>query len=148
MQSYCAQFEEKVSHSRQVINKLPPMVVLAAVPLVLTLCALIDIITRQDWQVKHLPKMMWVLLVIVLPLIGSIVWFAVGREYSAPVSRGTFGDPRRYSATDGNAASRAQPLRLSTEEELAALDREIEYHANQERIAKLEAEIEKRRWQP
>lgn len=121
------------------------MVVVAAVPLVLTLCALIDIITRQDWQVKHLPKMMWVLLVILLPLIGSIVWFAVGREYSAPVSRGTFGDPRLFGATGGASASRNEPRRLSTEEELAELDREIEYHANQARIAKLEAEIEKKR---
>lgn len=127
------------------LNKLPLMVVLAAVPLVLTLCALIDIITRHDGQIKHLPKMMWVLLVIVLPLIGSIVWFAVGREYSAPVSRGTFGDPRRYGATGDNTVSRPQARRLSTEDELAELDREIEFHANQARIAELEAEIAKRR---
>jgi hypothetical protein len=99
--------------------------------------ALVDIITRDEWQVKHLPKLVWVLLVIVLPLIGSILWFAVGREYTAPVELGSFGDPRRAEAV--------APIHETTEEELARVEREIEFHEKQARIARLEATLDARR---
>lgn len=119
-----------------------------AVIFLLVLGALIDIITRQDGQIKHLPKMVWILIVILLPLIGSILWFAVGREYAAPVDRGSFGDPRRREAL---SARRMEPPRgpaeRSTEEELAAIDREIEFHEDQARIRRMEAELDDRRTQ-
>ena len=149
------------------------MFLIPAVIFALVLAALIDIIVRQDGQVKHLPKLVWVLLVILLPLIGSIIWFAVGREYTFPVNRGTFGDPRRREglgglgtgagvgagagagagAADGSAAGGAGMWRgagaragrkLTTEEELAELDREIEFHAKQARIAALQARLDER----
>lgn len=101
--------------------------------------ALVDIITRPDWQVKHLPKLVWVFLVVLLPLIGSIVWFVAGREYTAPVSLGSFGDPRRRGA-DATPARRP----MTTEEEMEALDREIAFHKKQDRIARLEAEVANR----
>ena len=143
------------------------MFLIPAVIFALVLAALIDIIVRQDGQVKHLPKLVWVLLVIMLPLIGSIIWFAVGREYTSPVNRGPFGDPRRRAglsglgsgagagagAADGSAAGGAGMWRgagaragrkLTTEEELAELDREIEFHAKQARIAALQARLDER----
>ena len=49
--------------------------------LALLIGALIDIITRRDDQVKHLPKVFWIILVILVPLAGSLIWFLVGREY-------------------------------------------------------------------
>jgi len=85
--------------------------------------------------------MMWVFLVVLLPLIGSIVWFVAGREYTAPVSLGSFGDPRRSAAVPSSAQRRP----MTTEEELAALDAEIAFHEKQDRIARLEAEVVERR---
>ncbi|MCU1544334.1 MAG: hypothetical protein JWM50_2199 [Microbacteriaceae bacterium] len=99
--------------------------------------ALVDIITSDEWQVKHLPKLVWVLLVIVLPLIGSILWFAVGRERTSPVDLGSLGDPRRAEAA---------PTDQSTpEDDLARVEREIEFHEKQARIARLEASLDARR---
>ena len=49
--------------------------------------ALIDIITRVDSQVRFLPKMAWIIIVILLPLIGSLLWFAIGREYESSCQR-------------------------------------------------------------
>ncbi|MET0806784.1 MAG: PLDc N-terminal domain-containing protein [Lacisediminihabitans sp.] len=98
-------------------------IVVSVLTLALVIGALIDIITRDEWQVKHLPKLVWVLLVVFLPLVGSIIWFAVGREYSRPVERGTFGDSRRWAAS----LPAAQPTK-STEEQLAELEREIEFY--------------------
>ena len=104
----------------------------------LVIAALVDIITRQDWQVQHLPKMVWIILVILLPVIGSIVWFAVGRDYSSPVDLGSFGDPRRRENLDVTAGR-------TTEQELAALDREIAFHEREAEIERLEARLQQRR---
>ena len=43
--------------------------------------ALIDIITRDSSLVKFLPKLAWIIIVILLPLIGGLLWFGLGREY-------------------------------------------------------------------
>ncbi|WP_223171545.1 PLD nuclease N-terminal domain-containing protein [Microbacterium sp. NIBRBAC000506063] len=56
-------------------------IVLSLLTIALMVFALIDIITRRDDQVKYLPKMVWLILVILLPFIGSVLWFAIGREY-------------------------------------------------------------------
>ncbi|WP_022887182.1 PLD nuclease N-terminal domain-containing protein [Glaciibacter superstes] len=124
-------------------------VLISAVLFLVVVGALIDIITKQDGQVKHLPKLVWIFLVIFLPLIGSILWFTIGREYNAPVDRGTFADLRRRPSpapapAPRQAAYDMRPAR-TTEEELAELDREIEFHNEQARIERLEAELEKRR---
>lgn len=115
-------------------------VIMAVVTLAAMIGTLADIITRDDAQVKHLPKLVWILIVILLPLIGIILWFAVGREYNGrAIDLGGFGDPRR---SDNIVLP---PVRqLTTEEELAAIDREIEFHEKQARLRRLEAERNQR----
>ncbi|KQP54098.1 PLD nuclease N-terminal domain-containing protein [Agreia sp. Leaf283] len=120
-------------------------IVFSVVLFALLIGALVDIILRSDEQVKHLPKIVWVLLVIFLPLIGSILWFTIGREYNQRVDLGSFGDPRRREKAS-RAASAAPTMRAkTTEEELADLDREIEFYKQQDRIRRLEAELDERR---
>ena len=109
--------------------------------LLLVIGALVDIVTRDDGQVRHLPKMAWVLLVVFLPLVGSIVWFLVGREWSRPRPALPFGDPRRAEATRSSSA----PALGSTEAQLAALEAEIAAAEREERIRRLEAELEAKR---
>ena len=104
--------------------------------------AMVDIIRRDDAQVKYLPKMAWVIIVILLPLIGSLLWFAIGREYSEAGLR----IPRipRMRPAARPAAARPEPRPTppvdarSTEQQIADLDREIEEW-------RLRQEIEKRR---
>ncbi len=112
--------------------------------LVLMVAALVDAITRRDDQVKHLPKFAWVLFIVFLPLIGSVLWFTLGREWaSSPRESLSFGDPRRWSK-DAAAAPRSDPPRprdeRSTAQQLADLEREIE-------IAELEEQLRRRRGQ-
>ncbi len=102
--------------------------------------ALIDIITRDDSQVKHLPKMVWIIIVILLPLIGSLLWFALGREYGEggiPMPRMTRPE-RPQRATDVRPAPAPPRDTRTTEQQIADLDREIEEW-------RLRQEIEKRR---
>jgi hypothetical protein len=39
-----------------------------------------DVITTPEHLVKHLPKVMWLIIVLILPDIGSISWLVAGRE--------------------------------------------------------------------
>jgi hypothetical protein len=111
--------------------------IISLLTLALLIFALVDLITSDNSQVKHLPKLVWVLIVLFFPLVGSIVWLLVGKDRS-PVSDGwgSFGDPHRQ---------RDVAPKTTTEQELEALEREIEFHEKQDKIKRLEAEIEKRR---
>lgn len=115
---------------------------MAVIPLlvfVLFVVALIDIILRTGDQIRHLPKIAWVFIVILLPLIGSILWFTVGREYYGMRSR-PVREHRASFAAPAHAPA-AAPRPSSTEEQLAALEREIA----DDRIRRLEAELRQRK---
>lgn len=104
--------------------------------------AMVDIIRREDSQVRFLPKLAWLIIVILLPLIGSLLWFAIGREYAdeglrIPRLRAAGRTPRRSGPP--TVAPPAPPADTrSTEQQIADLDREIEEW-------RLRAEIEKRK---
>ncbi|MGB3885370.1 MAG: PLD nuclease N-terminal domain-containing protein [Gordonia sp. (in: high G+C Gram-positive bacteria)] len=59
--------------------------------------ALIDVIVAEEYRVRHLPKVAWVLIVIFLPLVGSVIWFLVGR----PEGPGSVASPRGSRPTAG-----------------------------------------------
>ena len=44
---------------------------------------LVDVITTVDGTTRNLPKMGWLLIVLLLPLIGSILWLVAGRPERA-----------------------------------------------------------------
>ncbi|NNC12371.1 PLDc_N domain-containing protein [Planctomonas sp. JC2975] len=102
--------------------------------LILLLVALIDVIRLDDSRIKFLPKVAWVLLIIFLPLIGSVLWFALGRSYEStsrpirmPRRTASFA-PGRMPMGTAHVTVHPVPSRdgRSTEEQLADLEREIE----------------------
>jgi hypothetical protein len=114
--------------------------VVSAVTFLLVVVALIDIITHDDSSVQHLPKLVWILLVVFLPMIGSILWFAVGREHGSPVGRVRYSEPRRRATVGTMVDPGLQRIR-TTEQELADLDREIEFYEKQAQLKRLQAEV-------
>ena len=112
------------------MNMLCGMVLFPALVLLIMVGALVDIILRSEFQVKHLPKFGWILLVVFLPLIGSVLWFTLGREYPAAAPRTHTGGGRYHA--QAHAPSFERPK--STEEQLAELEREIEFYRQQERL--------------
>jgi hypothetical protein len=107
-------------------------VLLYGATLVLLVFALVDIITKTDDQVQHLPKIAWILIVLFVPVVGSIVWFAVGHQWDAgPRNHGRYIEPTRREdrfATLGEARADHGTQRVTaTEQELADLEREIEF---------------------
>jgi len=112
-------------------------VIFSILTFALMIGALIDIIRRDQSQIKHLPKMFWIILVILLPVAGALIWFLLGREYendsvAIPRMRRERPAPRMQAPPSPPADSR------STEQQIADLDREIEEW-------RLRSEIEKRR---
>jgi hypothetical protein len=54
---------------------------LALVLLALWVFCLIDVITSSDADIRNLPKMAWLFIVLILPDIGSIAWLVAGRNW-------------------------------------------------------------------
>ena len=59
---------------------------------------IIDVLRTPRDDTRSLPKFVWLLLVIVLPLLGGLLWLALGRVWPAPGSR--FGRGRGPLAPD------------------------------------------------
>jgi len=105
---------------------------IGALNLAFFIASLVDIIRIPDDRVRYLPKMVWILVVILLPFIGSILWWILGREY-VQRSRRPAVRPRQTAP-----APPPRPAYRTTEQQLEDLERE-EYEA------KLRAEITRRR---
>ncbi|AKG44395.1 PLD nuclease N-terminal domain-containing protein [Streptomyces xiamenensis] len=58
-------------------------VLMFLVPIALMIYALVDCISTKDEDVKHLPKLVWLLLIVFAWLIGAIAWIFVGRQRGA-----------------------------------------------------------------
>ncbi|MGR6915905.1 PLD nuclease N-terminal domain-containing protein [[Actinomadura] parvosata] len=76
------------------------------VTLVLWLYCLFDVITTPDVACRNLPKVAWVLIVLLFPLIGSVAWLVAGRPERAaqaqarPSAFPEYDRPGRFAATN------------------------------------------------
>ena len=57
-----------------------PRLLLGLVILGMTIYAVIDAIQTDDTRIQHLPKLMWILLILVFAPIGAVAWFFAGRQ--------------------------------------------------------------------
>ncbi|GAA5050219.1 PLD nuclease N-terminal domain-containing protein [Nocardia callitridis] len=78
----------------------------------LTLClwvyCLIDIITCPEAGIRQLPKMGWLIVVILIPTLGALLWLVLGRPLNegGPRSTTAYGEydrPGRYVPADAEA---------------------------------------------
>ncbi|KZX22293.1 PLDc N-terminal domain-containing protein [Rathayibacter tanaceti] len=96
----------------------------------LMVLALVDVVRQPDSVVRNLPKIVWVLLIVFIPIIGVSLWFLLGHEWK----RGDGGSfvpggraPRRRSQSPSTIIVRPAPM--TTEEQLAELEREEAHYA-------------------
>lgn len=52
---------------------------LLAIPIAVAVYAFIDVLATPGAAVQRGPKWLWALAVLVLPLVGAVLWFIVGR---------------------------------------------------------------------
>jgi hypothetical protein len=123
--------------------------------------AILDVIATESGRCRNLPKGVWLILVLLLPDIGSLAWLLLGRpekgrwkpgstDYSAPRRPIAYEDNPRYSATPEITDRRSQELdrRLDAWEaeqrvKNAELDRR-EAELRERELLLREREIEKR----
>ncbi|GAA4784777.1 PLD nuclease N-terminal domain-containing protein [Streptomyces ziwulingensis] len=55
-------------------------VLMFLVPLALSVYAFIDCISTRDEDVRHIPKPLWAILVLLFPLVGSLSWLIAGKK--------------------------------------------------------------------
>jgi Phospholipase_D-nuclease N-terminal len=68
---------------------------LGVVAFVLWIFCILDVITTPEGAFRHLPKIVWLLLVIVLLDVGSIVWLLAGRNWNAKGRTESMADARQ-----------------------------------------------------
>jgi hypothetical protein len=123
--------------------------------------AILDVIATEAELCRNLPKGVWLILVLLLPDIGSLAWLLLGRpekgawrpgstDYSAPRRPIAYEDHPRYSATPEVTDRRSQELDSRLDEweaeqraKRADLDRR-EDELRERELALREREIEKR----
>jgi hypothetical protein len=62
-----------------------PRVLLTLLLLGLTIYAAVDCIQTEESRQRHLPKVLWLLLILLFPVVGPVSWFIAGR--SGPAQR-------------------------------------------------------------
>lgn len=79
------------------LRYLPFILILA-----LTIYAFIDCLNTPEEEVKHLPKVVWVLIILLFTIVGPVVWLVAGKQrHAVPGSRSS-ADPRGWVAPDDN----------------------------------------------
>ncbi|KOU19255.1 membrane protein [Streptomyces sp. WM6368] len=63
------------SRSHTVLRYLPFLLILA-----LTIYAFIDCLNTPEEEVKHLPKVVWVIIILLFSIVGPVVWLFAGRQ--------------------------------------------------------------------
>ncbi|MFI2783480.1 PLD nuclease N-terminal domain-containing protein [Streptomyces sp. ALB3] len=68
-------------------------------PLALTIYAFIDCLNTPEDEVKHLPKVAWVFIILLFWIVGPVVWLAAGKARRAPAGGRTPSEWRRGQRT-------------------------------------------------
>ena len=55
-------------------------VLMFLLPLVLAVYALVDCIQTPDEKVRHIPKIGWIVLIVLIGVVGPIAWLITGRQ--------------------------------------------------------------------
>ncbi|MEU1504778.1 PLD nuclease N-terminal domain-containing protein [Kitasatospora sp. NPDC005748] len=106
-------------------------------PLALWVWAFIDCLTTPEDEVKHLPKVVWVIIVLLFPLVGSIAWLVAGKRRGAAVAGGHGGSPE-YERPRGG-----RPLAPDDDPEfLASLKKDDKKH--EDMLKQWEADLRRR----
>ncbi|MGJ3189323.1 hypothetical protein FQP90_12465 [Paenarthrobacter nitroguajacolicus] len=64
-----------------------PRVIGVVVVLVIFVYALVDVIRTDRHQTRGISKTAWIIVMILLPLLGAILWFIFGRPYGRPTAQ-------------------------------------------------------------
>ncbi|MGR4884602.1 PLD nuclease N-terminal domain-containing protein [Streptomyces sp. LARHCF249] len=70
--------------------------------LALTIYAFIDCLNTPEEEVKHLPKPVWVIIILLFSIVGPVVWLAAGKKRAAATGGGRAPRRAQWVAPDDN----------------------------------------------
>lgn len=121
-----------------------PYAAVGLITLALWIFCLIDIITCPESGVRHLPKGAWLLIVILVPTIGALLWLILGRPLHETRPKSTtryaeYDRPGRYVPADPTAdeaflrglRERAEQQRATARQQEADRQRELDRRREQ-----------------
>ncbi|MFJ7158364.1 PLD nuclease N-terminal domain-containing protein [Streptomyces sp. NPDC101118] len=79
------------------LRYLPFLLILA-----LTIYTFIDCLNTPEDEVRHLPKVVWVIIILLFSIVGPVVWLVAGKKRVASGGFGTGGGRQRWVAPDDN----------------------------------------------
>jgi hypothetical protein len=85
--------------------------VFVALQVALAVAALISCLSTEEEDIKALPRLVWVLIILFFPLVGSISWFLAGR-----IRRTTTGGPPTGTTRRG-VGGRGRPRPLAPDDD-------------------------------
>ena len=68
------------------------MIVVGPLMLAFTVYCVVTVLMTRDDQIRHLPKVGWLVLVLLFPFVGGIAWVLVGRDQQ-PARRSAYERP-------------------------------------------------------
>ncbi|RLP99608.1 PLD nuclease N-terminal domain-containing protein [Micromonospora sp. CV4] len=111
-------------------------VLLFLVQIVLAVCALISCLSAEEGQIRALPRIAWVLIILFFPLVGSIAWFVAGREPGPGA--------RKAWPTGNRPAERHRPVAPDDDPEFLRSVQERSQQQDQELFRRWEEDLRRR----
>lgn len=125
---------------------------------VLIIASLFDCITSDDEHIRHLPKLLWILVILLFEGAGAIVWFLAGRPLVSPAPPGTGAGIGTHPAGRGRTepdvedtwmtgdTTRDVPRQIAPDDDPEFLRTLADQsrRADEERLRKWEADLHKR----
>lgn len=97
-----------------------------ALEILLVALALISCLSAEDGEVRALPRYVWVIVILLFPIVGSIVYFAVGRPIrTAPRSTWRVGGGFPETARPPRAPDDDPEFLAKLDEQTRRQDREL-----------------------
>ncbi|MDQ6928162.1 MAG: PLD nuclease N-terminal domain-containing protein [Actinomycetota bacterium] len=108
--------------------------------LALWIYCIFDVITTDESLIRNLPKLLWLMIVVVLPDIGSIIWLVAGRPHGASFRPGdtSYGAPARRAVGPEDRADFTPLSRERDERDRAEL------RVREEQLRRREEEVRRR----
>jgi len=96
------------------------LVVLVGVLVAFTVFSLIDLLMTEKTRLRALNKPLWAIIIIVLPALGGILWFALGKARNGPSTTA-----QRLAPDDDPAFLQGLGRDKETDERIRRLEQEL-----------------------
>lgn len=95
---------------------IAPLIILA-----LDVFAIVDVILIEQRRVRAVPKFVWIILIVLVPVVGAVLWFFTGRESAA----GGSGQSRTVAPDDDPSFLRNLRRDEEQDERIRRLEQEL-----------------------